>query len=147
MTEHSDILLWLIGLPLVGCLSLALLRHKLNAKTTRQINLLTTFALVCVGGAALTMLCSAPNPEGLTSRIQASLGTWLSSGSLSVTLAFSLDPLSSVMLALVVMLAFVCRVVEYDNRASDGDYVSESMISHLLVFGMLVLLMAILQLF
>ena len=142
MTEHSDILLWLIGLPLAGCLSLALLRSKLNAKTTRQINLMTAFALVCVGGAALTVLCSAPNPEGLTSRIQASLGTWLSSGSLSVTLAFSLDPLSSVMLTLVVTLAFVCRLIENKTRTAGRDYVSESMISHLLVFGMLVLLMA-----
>ena len=131
---------WLIPfLPALGALVLLLLGPRLARKWVALKACSTVFLSLVLSTVAFAALIGSP--EG-SPRLVKTLFSWIVSGSFSITLAFSFDPLTAVMCLVVTGVGFLIHVYSVGYMTGDRDYARYFGLLNLFTFFMLVLVMA-----
>jgi proton-translocating NADH-quinone oxidoreductase chain L len=130
--------LLVVALPLAGCL-LAALCHVGRAVKLAHLPVIVSFA--SAAAVACYVLYAVSGQSGDLFQ-PASLGTWFSAGRLSVPLAFQLDPLSAVMLAMVTFIATFIAIFSASYMHGEAGYARYFAFIALFVFAMCLLVTA-----
>jgi NADH-quinone oxidoreductase subunit L len=125
-------------LPLIGCLTAAV--HGLTrAAKLAHLPVILSFAGSSV--ASLVLLSQVATGEEAFSHVR-SLGTWFQAGRLDVTLSFTIDPLSVIMLCTVTFIATWIAVFSAGYMHDDPGYARYFAVMALFVFFMCLLVLA-----
>ncbi|WP_413744514.1 NAD(P)H-quinone oxidoreductase subunit 5 [Synechococcus sp. MIT S9451] len=114
---------WLIPvLPLIGALITGLGLISFNRTINRLRKPVAVLLLSCVGAAAVISYAVLFEQLGGAPPVE-HLFVWASAGSFSLPMGFVVDPLGSVMLALVTTIAFLVLIYSHGYMAHDKSYV------------------------
>jgi NADH-quinone oxidoreductase subunit L len=142
MTQISVLLPWLLLLPLLSALITGLFGRRLGRASLTSINVGSSAVTLVLAGLSIIELSDAPAMAGMHTTLVAPLWTWLSSDSVTISVALMLDQLSAVLLLLVVLLSGLLHLFTVGYADEKHTYSRHSSYMHLFLFGMLVLLMA-----
>jgi len=134
-----DLLFLIPALPFAGFLALALAGKRLTR---------TTVAVIGCGSVGLSALLSLAvaaryllePPQG--DRVVQTLGTWLAAGTLSIDLAFALDPLSLIMMLTITVVGFLIHLYSTEFMQEDEGFSRFFASLNLFVGAMLTLVLA-----
>jgi len=134
-----DLLFLIPALPFAGFLALALAGKRLTR---------TTVAVIGCGSVGLSALLSLAvaaryllePPQG--DRVVQTLWTWLAAGTLSIDLAFALDPLSLIMMLTITVVGFLIHLYSTEFMQEDEGYSRFFASLNLFVGAMLTLVLA-----
>ena len=116
-------LAWLIPvLPLAGAVITGLGLISFNRTINRLRKPVAVLLLSCVGAAAVISYAVLFEQLGGAPPVE-HLFVWASAGSFSLPMGFVVDPLGSVMLALVTTIAFLVLIYSHGYMAHDKSYV------------------------
>ncbi len=136
---HAVSYLWLIpALPLFGVLFNASVGSRLGRSAVALVApgvVGLSFLIAC---AAFLQLHGAGEGAALHDRAY----SWISAGSLQVDIAFTIDPLSAVMVLVVTGVGFLIHVYSTGYMGHDADYARYFAYLNLFTFAMLLLVMA-----
>ncbi len=137
MSDPLGLALAILALPLVACLSAAVMSRTTLAKLA-HIPLVTACGLAAVLGVLL-LFAVAAHPEH---RVVAQLATWFSAGKLTVNFTVTIDPLSSIMLAMVAFVSTWIAIFSSGYMHGDKGYGRFFAVMSLFVFSMCGLVLA-----
>ena len=110
-------LAWLIPVfPVVGVLINGFFGARLGEKAGPLASLMAGLSLLVVGGLAAEMIFGAGGSHTVP------LWTWVEAGSLSVSMSFLVDPLSTIMLLVVAGVGFLVHVYAVGYMRGDPGY-------------------------
>ncbi|OGL59386.1 MAG: hypothetical protein A3I72_10925 [Candidatus Tectomicrobia bacterium RIFCSPLOWO2_02_FULL_70_19] len=128
---------WLIPLfPLAGVLINGLLGSRVRDKAGHVASLMAGLSLLVVLGIAREMILGPGGSHVVP------VWTWITAGSLSVSVSFLVDPLSTVMLLVVAGVGFVIHVYSIGYMHGDPGYPRFFTYLNLFMLSMLLLVMA-----
>jgi len=131
---------WLIPFfPALGALVLLLIGPRLARKWVALKACFTVFLSLVVSTVAFVALIGSPE---VSPRLAKTLFSWIMSGSFSITLTLSFDPLTAVMCLVVTGVGFLIHVYSAGYMAGERDYARYFGLLNLFTFFMLVLVMA-----
>ena len=131
---------WLIPFfPALGALVLLLLGPRLARKWVALKACFTVFLSLVASAVAFIALLGSPEQSP---RLAKTLFSWISSGSFSVGLTLSFDPLTAVLCLAVTGVGFLIHVYSAGYMAGDRDYARYFGLLNLFTFFMLLLVMA-----
>ena len=114
---------WLIPvLPLVGALITGMGLISFNRTINRLRKPVAVLLLSCVGAAAVISYAILFEQLGGAPPVE-HLFVWASAGSFSLPMGYVVDPLGSVMLALVTTIALLVLIYSHGYMAHDKSYV------------------------
>ena len=128
-------------LPFIGFLINAFFGRRLSKTVSAWVACLAMSGSFAVGSIAIwSLLGMAPESRGM----EQILFDWIVSGNLQVPVAFRLDPLSALMVAVVTGVGFLIHVysVAYMGEESGSEYARYFSYLNLFAFFMLVLVLA-----
>src|SRR5688572_25418132 len=133
-------LLWLLpALPCLGALVLGLFASKLPRAAVSVIGPGSVGLAAVVTAISAFRFFQAPPEGGAVAQV---LWTWLSSGGLAPRVAFTLDPLSLVMISVITGVGFLIHLYSTEYMADDESYARFFACMNLFVGSMLVLVLA-----
>ena len=110
-------LAWLIPVfPVVGVLINGFFGKRLGEKAGPLASLMAGLSLLVVGGLAAEMIFGSGGSHTVP------LWTWVEAGSLSVSMSFLVDPLSTIMLLVVAGVGFLVHVYAVGYMRGDPGY-------------------------
>jgi NADH-quinone oxidoreductase subunit L len=140
---NSELLRWIVLLPLLGAAATALTGRYLPRALTGALACATVGASFVLGLTAfLELRALAGQPGGETAVLADHFYRWLSVGGLEAHVSFVFDRLSSVMILVVSGVSFVIHVYSLGYMAHEKGYWRYFSYLNLFVFFMLLLVSA-----
>jgi NADH-quinone oxidoreductase subunit L len=133
-------LLWLLpALPFLGAAVLGLLASRLPRAAVSVIGPGSVGLAAATTAILAARFLGSPPEGGATTQV---VWTWLSAGGLSPRVAFTLDPLSLVMISVITGVGFLIHLYSTEYMADDESYARFFACMNLFVGAMLVLVLA-----
>jgi NADH-quinone oxidoreductase subunit L len=133
-------LLWLLpALPFFGAAVLGLLASRLPRAAVSVIGPGSVGLAAAVTAILWVRFLGSPPDGGAVTQV---VWTWLSSGGLAPRVAFTLDPLSLVMISVITGVGFLIHLYSTEYMADDESYARFFACMNLFVGAMLVLVLA-----
>ncbi len=127
------------GLPLAGCVLIALLG---NALPRRLAGIIASGAMLGAFAFSVVVFLRLRGRTADARSIHSTLWTWLSAGSFKVNMDILVDPLSAVMLLIVTGVGFLIHVYSVGYMHGDVEERRYFAYLNLFVFSMLILVLA-----
>jgi len=137
MTHDTSMLLWIPLLPLIGAVINGLFGRRLSHKVVSAIGCATVGVSFLLGVIASAKVFGSNGEDRLLQVVY----SWITIGSIDISISFVLDALSVVMVMVVAGVSFIIHIYSIGYMKGDASYARYFAYLNLFVFSMLILVL------
>jgi NADH-quinone oxidoreductase subunit L len=141
MPQESALLPWIVAMPLVGAILNGCFGRFWSKKVVTAVGVGVIAVSFAFALAAFFTLKAIPTVAGMTPALTVDLWSWISTDTLTINVAFLLDPLSAVMVLIVTGVGGLIHVFSVGYMWKDESYHRYFSYLNLFMFSMLLLVL------